>query len=80
MTGIGKIDIGMQVPGIQFDSYGKIEYNLGTKQTTMNVSGPLVFDHFFTKHPWKKLLIESIIKDHYLKLELSSNLNPWAIG
>lgn len=44
MTGIGKIDIGMQVPGIDFDSYGKIEFNQATKQTTMNVSGPLVFN------------------------------------
>jgi hypothetical protein len=43
MTGIGKIDLGMNVPGINFDSYGKIEFNQATKKTSLSVSGPLVF-------------------------------------
>lgn len=43
MTGIGKIDLGVKVPGIRFDSYGKIEYNQATKKTNLNVSGPLIF-------------------------------------
>ncbi|MEZ4936442.1 MAG: hypothetical protein R2799_02500 [Crocinitomicaceae bacterium] len=43
MTGIGRIDLGIEVPGIKFDSYGKIEYNQATKKTSMSVSGPLEF-------------------------------------
>lgn len=43
MTGIGKIDLGIEVPGIKFDSYGKIEFNQATQKTSLSVSGPLVF-------------------------------------
>ncbi|MCB0478785.1 MAG: hypothetical protein KDC84_11500 [Crocinitomicaceae bacterium] len=43
MTGIGKIDLGIEVPGFEFDSYGKIEFNQATKKTSLSVSGPLVF-------------------------------------
>lgn len=47
MEGDGKVDLGLDLPGVQFDSYGVVSCNTATKLTTINISGGLNF--FFDK-------------------------------
>lgn len=47
MQGDGEIDLQLDLPGVVFKTYGDVNYDMATKQTTMNLSGGL--DFFFDK-------------------------------
>jgi hypothetical protein len=43
MEGDGKIDLALNLPDVEFNSYGVVNYNASTKKTTMNLTGGLEF-------------------------------------
>jgi len=43
MEGDGEIDLALNLPDVEFKSYGVVNYNAATKSTTMNVSGGMDF-------------------------------------
>lgn len=47
MEGDGFVDLGMDLPGVEFKTYGLVKYDAATKETTMNLSGGL--DFFYDK-------------------------------
>lgn len=47
MQGDGFVDLGIDLPGVEFKTYGMVNYNAATKLTTLNLSGGL--DFFFDK-------------------------------
>ncbi|MCH2235888.1 MAG: hypothetical protein MK078_16725 [Crocinitomicaceae bacterium] len=47
MEGDGEVDLTMNLPDVEFKTYGEVKYDMATKQTTMNLSGGLNF--FFDK-------------------------------
>lgn len=47
MEGDGKVDMGLDLPGVAMETYGFVGYNTATKLTTVNISGGLNF--FFDK-------------------------------
>ncbi len=47
MEGDGKVDLGLDLPGVEFNTYGVVSYSPVTKLTTVNISGGLNF--FFDK-------------------------------
>ncbi|MDG1914729.1 MAG: hypothetical protein P8I55_09095 [Crocinitomix sp.] len=47
MEGDGLVDLGLELPGVEFETYGNVSYNTATKLTTLNLSGGL--DFYFDK-------------------------------
>ncbi|WP_066755525.1 hypothetical protein [Crocinitomix algicola] len=47
MEGDGLVDLGVDIPGVEMNTYGTVNYNMATKLTSMNISGGLNF--FFDK-------------------------------
>lgn len=47
MEGDGLVDLGIDLPGVEFETYGNVSYNTATKATTLNLSGGL--DFYFDK-------------------------------
>lgn len=47
MEGDGLVDLGVDLPGVELETYGVVNYNTATRQTTLNISG--AFDFFFDK-------------------------------
>lgn len=47
MAGDGFVDLGIDLPGVEFETYGFVNYNTATKETTLNLSGGL--DFYFDK-------------------------------
>ena len=47
MEGDGKVDLGVDIPGVEFETYGTVNYNMATKLTSLNLTGGLNF--FFDK-------------------------------
>ena len=43
MEGDGLVDLGMELPGVDFKTYGTVKYDASVKETTMNLSGGLNF-------------------------------------
>ncbi|MEX1002941.1 MAG: hypothetical protein WDZ35_12560 [Crocinitomicaceae bacterium] len=58
MEGDGKIDMALNLPGVEFDTYGVINYNAATKKTTMNLSGGL---QYFMDKKVQEMMAENIL-------------------
>lgn len=43
MEGDGLVDLSMDLPGVEFKTYGTVNYNMATKETSMNLTGGLTF-------------------------------------
>lgn len=43
MEGDGLVDLGMELPGVEFKTYGIVNYDMANKSTTLNLSGGLNF-------------------------------------
>lgn len=43
MQGDGLVDLGLELPGVEFETYGVVNYNAANQLTTMNLSGALSF-------------------------------------
>jgi len=43
MEGDGFVDLSMELPGVEFKTYGTLNYNAANKECTMNLSGGLTF-------------------------------------
>lgn len=43
MEGDGLVDLAMELPGVEFKTYGTFNYDMATKETSLNISGGLNF-------------------------------------